>query len=114
MAAVMMVMQVAAEERARDIAVLRALGFGGVAVAASLAAEAMLLCLLGATAGTVAVWLWNDGFLYIADGTIVRVTVNLNMWWLAMKWGMAVALLGVLRPAIRIARQTTMEALREV
>ncbi|HJR55604.1 MAG TPA: FtsX-like permease family protein [Rhizomicrobium sp.] len=113
-AAMAFTMQVAAEERARDIAVLRALGFDGIAIALSLAAEAMLLSLVGATAGTAVVWLWMDGFLYSGAGNVFRVTVNFHLLLVAIQWGVVVALAGVLRPAIRIARQTVMEALQEV
>jgi putative ABC transport system permease protein len=106
-------MQTAAEERARDIAVLRALGFDGLAIALSLVAEAIALSLVGATAGTAIVWLWLDGTLYNGAGNVFRVVVNFHLLFVAMQWALAIALLGVLRPAIRIARQTTMEALRE-
>jgi putative ABC transport system permease protein len=113
-AAMAQVMQVAAEERAREIAVLRALGFDGIAIALSLAAEGMLLSLLGAMAGAAVVWLCFDGNLYNGAGNVFRVTVNLHLLLVAMGWSLVIALAGVSRPALRLARQTTMEALREV
>lgn len=99
--------------RAREIAILRALGFDGVAVAASAVIEAILLAMLGAFTGTALVWLWLDGFLYNALG-VFRITVDLPLLLQAMGWGLAVAVPGVLRPALRLARQTPIEALREV
>jgi putative ABC transport system permease protein len=113
-AAMAQVMQVAAEERAREIAVLRALGFDGIAIALSLAAEGMLLSLLGALAGAAVVWLFFDGNLYNGAGNVFCVTVNLHLLLVAMGWGLVIAVAGILRPALRLARQTPIEALREV
>jgi putative ABC transport system permease protein len=105
---------VAAEERAREIAVLRALGFDGIAIALSLAAEGMLLSLLGALAGAAVVWLFFDGNLYNGAGNVFCVTVNLHLLLVAMGWGLVIAAAGILRPALRLVRQTPIEALREV
>jgi putative ABC transport system permease protein len=107
-------MQGAMEERAREIAILRALGFDGMAVAASVVIEAMLLAALGALIGTAMVWLWLDGFLYNGAGNIFRVTVDLRLLLQAIVWALAVALPGALGPALRLARQTPIDALREV
>jgi putative ABC transport system permease protein len=104
----------AIEERAREIAILRALGFDGVAVAASVVVEAMLLAALGAILGAALVWLWLDGFLYNGAGNIFRVTVDLPLLLQAIGWGLVIALPGAMGPALRLARQTPIEALREV
>jgi putative ABC transport system permease protein len=106
-------MQSAVEARAREIAILRALGFDGMAVAASVVIEAMLLATLGACLGTAIVWLWADGFLYDGAGNIFRVTVDLPLLMEAVSWALVIALPGVLGPALRLARQTPIEALRE-
>jgi hypothetical protein len=102
------------EERAREIAVLRALGFNGLAVASSVVIEAMLLATLGAFLATTLVWLRLDGFLYNGATSVFRVTVDLHLLLVALVWGLAVALPGTLLPALRLARQTPIDALREV
>jgi putative ABC transport system permease protein len=107
-------MQGAVEVRAREIAILRALGFDGVAVAASVVIEAMLLAALGACLGTAIVWLWADGFLYDGAGNIFRVTVDLALLLQAIAWALVVALPGAAGTALQLARQTPIEALREV
>jgi putative ABC transport system permease protein len=107
-------MQGAVEARAREIAILRALGFDGVAVAASVVIEAMLLATLGACLGTAIVWLWIDGFLYDGAGDIFRVTVDLALLLQTIVWALVVALPGAAGTAVRLARQTPIEALREV
>lgn len=113
-AAMTHVLQVVAEERAREIAVLRSLGFGSIPVACSLVAEAILLSLIGVAAGAAIEWLCFDGILYNGAYNVFRVTMNMHVLAVAVSWGLAIALVGVLRPAIRVARQTPIEALRNV
>ena len=70
---------------------------------------------LGTVLGAALVWLWLDGFLYNGAGNIFRVTVvNPYLLLEAMGWGLTIVLAGVLGPALRLARQTPIEALREV
>jgi putative ABC transport system permease protein len=114
LAATTQMMQGAVEERSREIAVLRALGFNGLGAATSVVIEAMFLAALGALLGTALVWLWMDGFLYNGATNVFRVTVDVHLLLVAVAWGMAVALLGTLAPALRLARQTPIDALREV
>lgn len=114
MAATTHTMQVTADGKAAETACLRMLGFDARAIAIALVLEALLLAALGAAAGTFGVWLWLDGFLYNGAGNIFRVVVNLHLLLVALGWGLVIALFGVARPALRIARQTPIEALREV
>jgi putative ABC transport system permease protein len=114
LAATTQMMQGAVEERAREIAVLRALGFNGLAAATSVVIEALLLAALGAFFGTALVWLWLDGFLYNGATSVFRVTVDLHLLLVAIAWGIAVAIPGTFIPAVRLARQTPIDALREV
>lgn len=107
----------AVSERSREIAVLRAIGFGGGSVVLSFFVEAMIIALAGGILGCVAVLPVNG----ITTGTInwqtfshlafaFRITPDL----LAM--GMAFALLmgavGGLPPAIRAARANVAQTLR--
>ncbi|MGE4191619.1 MAG: FtsX-like permease family protein, partial [Thermoanaerobaculia bacterium] len=48
--------------RTREIATLRALGFGSAAVVVSVLAEEILLALVGGAIGAVGAWLAFDGF----------------------------------------------------
>jgi putative ABC transport system permease protein len=107
----------AVSERSREIAVLRAIGFGGGSVVLSFFVEAMIIALAGGILGCMAVLPVNG----ITTGTInwqtfshlafaFRITPDL----LAM--GMAFALLmgvvGGLPPAIRAARANVAQTLR--
>jgi putative ABC transport system permease protein len=107
-------MQVAIEERAREIAILRAIGYRGVAVAASVVLEAMLLATLGGLIGTTLVWLWLNDFLYNGGPGVFAVRVDLHMLLTGLEWALVVALIGALFPAIRASRQTVIESLKEI
>jgi putative ABC transport system permease protein len=97
------------DSRAGEIAVLRAIGFGGLAVAASVVLEAMLLASVGAAIGTLAVWLWLDGYVY---GGVMPISVTPQLFLVALGWALAIAFIGALSPAMRAARVTVVEALR--
>lgn len=109
----------AVAERTREVATLRALGFGGGAVVLSFVVEALLVSLLGGVVGCLAVLPVNglttgtmnwSTFAHLAFA--FRVTPAL----LAAGLGFAVAmgLLGGLPPAIRAARLPVAAALREL
>ena len=108
------IMHGAVEERGREIATLRALGFDSRAVAASVVFEAVLLALLGAWTGAALVWLWRDGFLYNAAFDVFRVTVDLHLVLMAMGWALTIALIGTLPLALRTVRETEMHALQNL
>ena len=112
-AGTMHTMHGALEARAREIAILRAIGFDGIAVAVSVVLEAMFLAVLGACIGTAGGWLWLDSFLYNGAGGVFAVTVNWRLLLVGSCWGLTVALMGTLSLAIRAARQTPIDALRE-
>lgn len=109
---VMLILQSALEERRREIATLRVLGFDAIAVAASVVLEALLLATLGALTGAAIVWLCFDGFLYNGAWNVCQVDVDGRMLLVALGWGTCIALLGALPVAIRILRQSELEAIQ--
>jgi putative ABC transport system permease protein len=109
----------AVAERAREIAVLRALGFGGRSVVLSFLIEALCIALVGGIIGCIAVLPVNG----ITTGTMnwqtfshlsfaFRITPDL----LALGLGFAVLMgvLGGLPPAIRAARANVATTLRSL
>jgi putative ABC transport system permease protein len=104
--------------RTREIATLRAVGFGALPVVASVLTEAMLLGLAGGLLGCLAAWL---GFNGIETSTMnwasfsqitfaFKVTPALMLRGLI--YGLLLALVGGLLPAIRAARQSVVAGLR--
>lgn len=108
------IMNSAVEERAREIATLRALGFDSRAIAASVMLEAVLLAVLGALAGAALAWLWRDGSIYNAAFDVFRVTVDLHLVLMAMSWGLTIAVVGTLPLALRTVRETEIHALQDL
>ena len=104
--------------RTREIATLRAVGFGAMPVITSVLTEAMLLGLAGGLLGCLAAWL---GFNGIETSTMnwasfsqitfaFKVTPALMMR--GLRYGLMLALIGGLLPAIRAARQSVVAGLR--
>jgi putative ABC transport system permease protein len=106
--------------RTREIATLRALGFGGGAVAVSVLAESLLLALVGGALGGTVAYIAFNGF---QTSTINWQTFSQVAFAFAVTPGLVVAgvvyallmgLLGGLLPAVRAARLPIVSALREL
>lgn len=105
--------------RTREIATLRALGFGSGPVVCSVLVESMVLSLAGGAVGATAAYLLFDGFRAstINWQTFSQVTfsfeVTLPLLGRAVVFATAIGLLGGLFPAIRAARLPISSGLRE-
>lgn len=106
--------------RTREIATLRALGFGASAVMVSVLAEAMLLSLIGGVVGGALAYLAFDGFTTATMNwqSFSQVAFAFAVTPALLIQGIASAavmgLLGGLFPAIRAARLPIVTALREL
>ncbi len=106
--------------RTREIATLRALGFGGSAVVVSLMLESLLLALVGGViGGALAYMAFNNfhtstmNFQSFSQITFAfRVTPQLLVR--GIVWSAVIGLIGGLFPAIRAARLPIASALREL
>jgi putative ABC transport system permease protein len=105
--------------RAREIATLRALGFGGISVVTSFVFESILIALVGGVIGCLAVIPLNgftagtmnwQTFSHLAFA--FKVTPSLMIWGLA--FAALMGLVGGLLPALRAARMPVATALREL
>jgi putative ABC transport system permease protein len=109
----------AVSARTREIATLRALGFGASPVVLSVMFESLALALIGGTVGAVAAYFAFDGFKaatinwqtfsQVAFAFSVTPALLVN----AIIWAAVLGLLGGLFPAIRAARLPIAAALRE-
>ncbi|MGE3276797.1 MAG: ABC transporter permease [Vicinamibacterales bacterium] len=112
-------MYTAVASRTREIATLRALGFGAGPVVISVLAEAVLLSLLGGLVGGAFAWAAFDGFqtstMNFQAFSQVSFGFAVTPGLLAQGIGYAVALglVGGLPPAVRAARLPVVVALRE-
>ena len=107
----------AVSERSREIAVLRAIGFGGFAIVLSFFVESLIIATVGGLVGCVAVLPING----LTTGTInwqtfshlafaFRITPDLMAW--GMAFALAMGAVGGLPPAIRAARANVAHTLR--
>jgi putative ABC transport system permease protein len=110
----------AVASRTREIATLRALGFGGSTVVASVLVEAVVLGLAGGAIGGALAWLAFDGYQtatmnwqsFSQVAFAFAVTPSLLAQGLA--YAILMGLVGGLLPAIRAARLPVVTALREL
>lgn len=105
-------MYVVVAARAREIATLRALGYGAFPVAVSVILEALTLAIAGALIGALIAWGLNDGKQAVWGVNIFIMRVSPALVGLGVSWAVVVALLGGLLPSIRAARLSVVEALR--
>ena len=113
-------MYTAVASRTREIATLRALGFGSVPVVVSVLVEAALLSAVGGLIGGLAAWAAFDGYQtatmnfqsFSQIAFAFRVTPSLLGT--AMIYALIMGLFGGMLPAIRAARLPVVTALREL
>jgi putative ABC transport system permease protein len=112
-------MYTAVAARAREIATLEALGFGGFAVLVSVIIESLLLALIGGVIGGVIAYVGFDGYraatmnwqTFSQVAFAFDVTPRLMVW--AAVYALLIGLVGGFFPAIRAARTPVAIALRE-
>ena len=110
-------MYAAVAARGKEIATLRALGFGGLPVLASVMIEALVLALIGGILGALIAYLLFNNFSVSTLGqNFTQVVFAFKVTPALVLTGLVIALvigfLGGLLPAIRAARLPVTEALR--
>ena len=111
-------MYAAVSARTREIATLRAIGFGGLPVMASVMVEAVLLSLVGGIVGAVAAYLLFNGLSVstLSQASFTQVVfefaVTPSLVGTGLVIAVAIGFVGGLLPAIRAARMQVTTALR--
>jgi putative ABC transport system permease protein len=105
------IMYGAVSARAREIATLRAIGYGAFPIVLSVGLEAALLCLMGAALGSGAAALSADGRLSATGAGVFASVVSLRLLGVGVAWALVLALLGSVFPALRAGRLTVAAAL---
>jgi putative ABC transport system permease protein len=98
--------------RRRELATLRAVGFGAAPVIASTLSEAILLSVPGALIGAALAWLLFNGRAASPFGFEFHLTVTPSLALLGISWALCMGFIGGLMPAIRSAQTPVSEALR--
>jgi putative ABC transport system permease protein len=102
----------AVDARAREIATLRAIGFGGVSVVAAVLLEALALAIPGAVIGLAVTALAFDGHSITTGGATFAATVTPLLALAGAALAIVIGLVGGLLPALHAARRPVAEALR--
>lgn len=106
-------------ERTREIATLRAIGFGPLPVLASVLTEAMILALIGGLIGAAVAYVFFNGMTVstLGGSTFTQLVFNFRVTPELVLTGMGLALVigffGGLLPAVRAVRMPVTVALRE-
>src|SRR6187549_1653486 len=104
--------------RTREIATLRAIGFGAGGVIVSVLVEALLLSLIGAAVGAAISWLlFNGNTVTLGDSTgsmVFDMQITPSLVVLGVLLACSVGFIGGLLPAVRAARLPVATALRAV
>jgi putative ABC transport system permease protein len=107
----------AVSTRSREIATLRAIGFGPVSMVVSVLVEALLLALVGGAIGASIAWLLFNGHTVdsrgggVAGQLIFDLAVSPALVALGIAWACVIGVIGGLLPAIRAARLPVATAL---
>ena len=110
----------AVSTRSREIATLRAIGFGPAPVVISVFVEALLLALIGGSIGALIAWVLFNGYSVNSVGggfggqLIFDLAVTPALVGLGITWACVIGLIGGLFPAIRAARLPVATALRAI
>lgn len=102
----------AVEARTREIATLRAIGFGGTAVVASVLVESLVLAIPGALLGAAAAWLVFNGHAISTVGLTFPLAVTPPLVVTGIVFAVLIGLVGGFTPAIRAASLPVAAALR--
>lgn len=106
----------AVSSRSREIATLRAIGFGGVPVIVSVMLETMLLALMGGAVGGLLAWMFFDGRAAATLNGFSQIMytfkVSPEVIWIGLKVALAIGFLGGALPALRASRLPVSTVLR--
>jgi putative ABC transport system permease protein len=100
------------DSRLRELATMRALGFGSAAIVASILCESILWAVPGALLGGALAWVLFNGLSASPFGYSFQLAVTPSLAGLGMVWALGMGLAGGLLPALRAARVPVTTALR--
>ena len=100
------------DSRRRELATLRAVGFGDAPVIASTLSEAILLAIPGALLGGGLAWVFFDGLAASPLGFSFHLAVTPYLAALGIGWALGIGVISGLLPAVQAARVPVTVALR--
>jgi len=102
------------DSRRRELATVRAIGFGPGPIVVSVLVESVLLAIPGALLGSGLAWILFNGLAASPFGYSIRLAVTPALVGLGILWALGMGLLGGMLPAVRAARIPVTTALRAI
>lgn len=102
------------DSRRRDLATVRAIGFGPGPIVVSILIESILLAIPGAVLGSGLAWCLFNGLAASPFGYSIQLRVTAPLALLGVLWALVMGLVGGLLPALRAARVPVTTALRAI
>jgi len=106
------VMYAVVDSRRREIATLRAIGFGSGPIVVSVLIESMFLAIPGAILGVLIAWFFFNGDNVSSFTSTFHLAVTPALVMLGIVWATVMGVLGGIAPAVRAARVPVADALR--
>ena len=100
------------DDRRRELATLRAVGFGSGPIMVAMLCESALLALPGALLGGVAAWLFCNGLSVSPFGYSFQMDVTPGLVGVGALWALGMGLIGGVMPAFRASRVSVSTAFR--
>jgi putative ABC transport system permease protein len=107
------IMYVSVSNRTREIATLRAIGYAPAPVAMAVVLEMVVLSLTGAFLGATLARLLFNGDVRSDIANVFDLRVSPQLFMLGFAWALTLAIVGGLPPAVRAARLSVRDALRD-
>jgi len=108
------IMYMIVDHRRREMATLRAIGFGSFPLIAAILLESLLIAVPGAVFGAAVAWTLFNGHHVTPVGFSIDLRVTADVMALGVGWALSMGLIGGLFPALRAARVPVAEALRAI
>ena len=102
------------DSRRRELATMRAIGFGAAAIIASILCESIVWAMPGALLGSALAWAFFNGLSASPFGYSFQLAVTPALAVLGIVWALGMGLAGGLLPALRAARVPVTTALRAI
>jgi putative ABC transport system permease protein len=102
------------DSRRRELATVRAIGFGPGPIVVSVMVESLLLALPGALLGSGLAWTLFNGLAASPLGYSIQLAVTPSLAATGVAWALGMGMLGGLLPALRAARVPVTTALRAI
>ena len=100
------------DSRRRELATLRAIGFGTAPVVTSILIESIILAMPGALLGASLAWFLFNGFTASPFGFSFKLAVTPSIVGIGISWALGMGLVGGMLPAVRAVRIPVTVALR--